>query len=109
MKNKKIWIAVAILATAALIALMFMPRDNEPSPNARVVLEHTHRTYIAPSCFDEADATNFLEDATLGDAEELGYPPHSECTEKSFQGNTDSFFVDLMKELGVWEKDSEDW
>ena len=108
MKNKKLWLAAG-LAAIVLIALLFMPRSNEPSPNTRVVLEHTYRTYIAPSCFDEADATNFLEDATLGDAEELGYPPHSPCTEKSFQGNDDSFFVDLMKELGVMEKDSEDW
>ena len=109
MKNKKLGIAAAILIAAALIAMMFMPRSNEPSPNTRVVLEHTHRTYIAPSCFDEADATNFLEDATLADAEQLGYPPHSSCTEASFQGNNDSFFIDLMKELGAIEKESEDW
>lgn len=109
MKNKKLWTAAVGLIAVALIAAMFMPRSNEPAPNTRVVLEHTHRTYIAPSCFDEADATNFLEDATLGDAEELGYLPHSPCTEKSFQGNDDSFFIDLLKELGVMEKESEDW
>ncbi|WKA58872.1 hypothetical protein QWY16_01575 [Planococcus shenhongbingii] len=107
--NKKIWIAVSLLAAALLAALIFMPRDNEPPPNTRIVLEHTYRTYIAPSCFDEADATNFLEDATLADAKELGYLPHSTCTEESLQGNNDSFFIDLMKELGIMERDSKDW
>lgn len=109
MNKKKIGIILVIAAAAALIAIFFLPRENEPSPSTRVILEHTHHTYIAPSCFDGADATNFLEDATLEKAQELQYPPHSSCTEESFKGNNDSPFISLLKELGVMEKNSEDW
>lgn len=109
MKNRKLWIIIAVLAIAALLTVFFLPRENEPSPETRVVLEHTYRTYIAPSCFETADATNFLEEATLEYAEELNYPPHSECTENAFTGNSDSPFVSLMKELGIKEDDTADW
>lgn len=108
MKKKTIW-AIALLAIAISLLLFFMPRENVPAPESRVILEHSFRTYIAPSCFEQADATNFLEEATLQNAEELNYPPHSACTEKAFEGNRDSGFIRLLKELGIMEKDSQDW
>lgn len=86
-----------------------MPRDNGPAPETRVILEHSFHTYIAPSCFEEADATNFLEESTLAEAQELEYPAHSSCTEKAFEGNRDSGFIRLMKELGIMDKESKDW
>ncbi|ANU09056.1 hypothetical protein A1A1_06942 [Planococcus antarcticus DSM 14505] len=109
MKRKKIWTAALLLAAAALLLLFFIPRENVPAPESRVVLEHSFRTYIAPSCFEQADATNFLEESTLGEAQELNYPPHSSCTEKAFEGNRDSGFIQLLKELGITEKESQDW
>ncbi|MGI2328664.1 hypothetical protein [Planococcus sp. YIM B11945] len=109
MRKNKIGIWAALLIAAVLLVLFFMPRDNEPSPSTRVVMDHSVRTYIAPSCFQEADATNFLEDGTLQIARDLDYAPHSECTEKAFKGNRDSMFVNLLKELGIMEKESKDW
>lgn len=108
MKQKKIW-TVALLLAAVLLILFFVPRNNVPAPESRVILEHTFRTYIAPSCFEQADATNFLEEATLETAQDLNYPPHSSCTEKAFEGNRDSGFIQLLKELGIMEKESIDW
>lgn len=109
MNKTKIWVAVAILAAVAFLIFIFVPRENVPPPNTRIVLEHTFRTYIAPSCFQEADATNFLEESTLEHAEELGYPPHSDCTVDAFEGNTESRFTSILKEFGIIEKDTEDW
>ncbi|MBT2570688.1 hypothetical protein [Planococcus sp. ISL-110] len=109
MKQKKFWTAVLLLAAVVLLALFFIPRENLPAPESRVVLEHSFRTYIAPSCFEQADATNFLEESTLGEARELNYPPHSSCTERAFEGNQDSVFTRLLKELGIMEKESTDW
>ncbi len=109
MKQKKIWMIALVLAAAVLLLFFFIPRENTPSPESRVILEHSFRTYIAPSCFEQADATNFLEEATLEQAQELNYPPHSSCTEKAFEGNNDSGFIRLLKELGIMEKESKDW
>jgi hypothetical protein len=104
MNKKRIGIILALLLAAMLLALFFLPRENEPSPNSRVILEHTYRTYIAPSCFESADATNFIEESTLEEAAALGYLPHSDCTNELFQSTNDSPFTSLMKELGIIEK-----
>lgn len=109
MKRKPLFGAITLLALVAAAIWFFMPQENEPSAESRIVLEHTHRTFIAPSCFEESDPTNFLEESTLGRAQELNYPPHSECTEKAFESNRDSPAVQLMKELGLMEKTQTDW
>ena len=109
MKKKNIWMLIGVLAVAAFLIFLFVPRENVPPPSTRVVLEHTYRTYIAPSCFQGADATNFLEESTLQHAEELEYPPHSDCTAEAFTGNHESRFTSILKEFGVFEKESEDW
>ncbi|TWT04341.1 hypothetical protein FQV26_15490 [Planococcus sp. CPCC 101016] len=109
MKKKRIWMLALLLAAALLLLFFFIPRENTPAPESRVILEHSFRTYIAPSCFEQADATNFLEEATLEQAQELNYPPHSSCTEKAFEENNDSGFIRLLKELGIMEKESKDW
>ena len=109
MQKKKLWTGILILAAAAFLIYFLTPRENVPAPSTRVILEHTQRTYIAPSCFEEAGATNFIEDSTLQNAKDLNYPPHSDCTEEAFQSNNDIPFVNLMKELGIMEKDSKDW
>jgi len=109
MKKMNIWVLLSILAAIAFLIFLFVPRENVPPPNTRVVLEHTYRTYIAPSCFQEADATNFLEESTLQQAKELDYPPHSDCTIEAFTGNNESRFTSILKEFGVIEKESEDW
>ncbi len=109
MKRKPLVIMAVVVLVAAAAAWFFMPQENEPSTQSRIVLEHTHRTFIAPSCFEQSDPTNFLEESTLGHAQELNYPPHSECTEKAFESNQDSPAVRLLKELGLMEKTQTDW
>lgn len=109
MIKKSVWLAAIILTSIALIVSLFLPRENTPSPDTRVVLEHTYRTFIAPSCFEQSNPTNFIEDSTLEKAHELGYPPDTACTEQAFQGNTDSYIIDFLKELGILEKENPDW
>lgn len=109
MKRNRLFIAALFLVLGAAVVWFFMPQENEPSSETRIVLEHTHRTYIAPSCFENSEPTNFLEESTLGQAKELNYPPHSECTEQALQSNHDSPAVRLMKELGLMEKTQTDW
>ncbi len=109
MKKMNIWILLGVLAAVVFLVFIFVPRENVPSANTRVVLEHTHRTYIAPSCFQEADATNYLEESTLQHAKDLNYPPHTDCTAEAFAGNKESRFTSILKEFGLVEKESEDW
>lgn len=109
MKKKNIWILLGILAAAAFLIFLLVPRENVPPSGTRVVLEHTYRTYIAPSCFQSADATNYLEESTLQHAKELNYPPHSDCTAEAFEGIQESRLTSILKEFGFIGNKSEDW
>ena len=81
--RKKQKILAAALVTLIILAATAIALLKDDRSDSRVILDHTHKTYIAPSCFEESNPTNFIENSTLGEAEELGYPPHSACTEEA--------------------------
>lgn len=109
MTKKRRLLILVLIFFIGLLSFFFLPLNNEPSSTSRIILEHTYRTYIAPSCFEQENPTNFLEEATLADAEQLGYPPNSNCTSEAFKGNRDSLFQIFMKEFGAMEDDKPDW
>ena len=82
MRNNVSMLAASLILLIILAIAAFNWLKDDPS-DSRVILDHTHKTYIAPSCFEESEPTNFIEESTLGEAEELGYPPHSSCTEEA--------------------------
>lgn len=92
-----------LLVGIGVLAGLFVPIETHPSPNTRVVLEHTYKTYIVPVCFEESDATNFLGESTLKEAKRLNYAPHSPCTEEALASETDRLFISLLKKLGFLE------
>ncbi|KIL50013.1 hypothetical protein [Jeotgalibacillus soli] len=80
MKHKKtLTIAIFVLFLAAVS--MYIVNDLSKPSNPRVILDHHKQTYVTPGCFEQADATNFIEDSTLENAQEIGYKPNDECTE----------------------------
>lgn len=110
-KTKKwLWPVIAIgIILVAVIAGMVIPKETHPSADTRIILEHTHQTYIAPVCFEDADPTNFLEEATLEKAEDLNYPPHSTCTEQALESEDDRLLTSWLKDLGIMKKTWDEW
>lgn len=95
-----------IITIIAVIVLLFclslvLDRETKPSVDKRIILEHTHKTYIAPSCFEESDPTNFLQESTLDEARLLNYKPHSSCTEEALMPKKDRFLISILKEIGI--------
>ena len=101
---------LSIVALFAIIGAFIKTTDIAPS-HARIIVDHTPQTYIAPPCFNDADATNDLEDTTLERAVELGYKPESECTESAIVGEPRSLLSKTLEKLGFiegqWAKDGE--
>lgn len=77
--RKSLPIALAITVVIVLL-LQLIPVSINPSDNARIILDHTTEVFIAPACFDEAGATNYLSESTLGDAKKREYAPEGSCT-----------------------------
>lgn len=107
--NKKVWTIVIVLVGSLILSTFFIPKVVQPSLNTRVVLEHTYKKFIAPLCFETADATNFLEESTLGNARRLDYRPDSPCTEEALKAESNSLFISILKEIGIVDKKWDNW
>lgn len=85
MRKKQLLFILILLLVVTISASFFLTRETKPSADTRVILDHTSKTYIAPTCFEDAEATNFLSETTLQEAYELNYQPHSACTENALK------------------------
>lgn len=102
--KKKVWNVIIAFFGLLLLSSFLISKDVYPSPDTRVVLEHSYKSYIAPACFETADATNYLEESTLSIAQELEYKAHSLCTEEALEAEENSLFISILKELGIIDK-----
>lgn len=98
-----------ILIVVLILVSFFIPKETKPSPDTRIILEHTYKTYIAPRCFEQSNATNYLQDSTLGEALDLNYDPHDSCTEAELESEKDSLFISLLKDIGILSKKWDNW
>lgn len=106
---KRIVTIIAIIVIGLLVVSFVVQKETKPSNNTRVILEHTYSTYVTPTCFNDADVTNFLEDSTLGTAIQMEYEPHDKCTEESLLGEKESLFVSVLKDIGIMKKKWDNW
>lgn len=79
--KKKAVLGILIVLILLIGVSLFVPININPPANTKIILEHTYKTYIAPPCFDQAQATNNLGESNLGKALELNYKADSSCTE----------------------------
>src|SRR5690625_4070755 len=105
--KKMVWILCSIIFV--LIISLFIPVNTAPPKDTRIILEHTYKTYIAPPCFEQADATNFIEEGDLEEAMELQYSMHDQCTEAALLEEKDSLLIWLLKNIGIVKTDWSNW
>lgn len=109
MSKKSIIVVLLIFIGIMVVISLLISRETKPSPDTRIILEHTYKTYIAPRCFEQSNATNFLQDSTLDEAQYLNYEPHDHCTEIELESIEDSLFISILKDIGVLDKKWDDW
>lgn len=102
--KKKTWILVLVLIGIILIAGFTIPKETHPSADTRIILEHNKSTYIAPSCFEQSNPTNYLEDAELQDAKDLNYEANGACTEDALDSEQDALIISLLKDISILDK-----
>ena len=108
--NMKRLLTLSIVLIAGLIIIGFIvPVETKPSDSTRVILEHHQKTYITPTCFEASNPSNFIEDSTLGQANELDYKPHSSCTEDALESEQNPYIIGLLKDLGILSKKWDSW
>lgn len=106
---KKVIITIIIIVAVLFILSFIVQKETKPSDKTRIVLEHTYSTYVAPICFNHADVTNYLGDGTLGEANQLEYEPHDDCTVDALAGEKESLFISVLKDIGFIKKKWDEW
>ncbi len=109
MNMKRLLILSIALIVGLIIIGFIIPVETKPSDSTRVILEHHQKTFIAPTCFEESNASNFIEDSTLGQAYELDYEAHSTCTADALMSEQNPFIIGLWKDLGIVSKKWDSW
>lgn len=109
MDIKRLLILSTFLIIGMFILGFIIPKETKPSDSTRIILEHHKKTYIAPTCFEASDPSNFIEDSTLGRAHELNYKAHSTCTEDALESEQHSFIIGLLKDIGILSKKWDSW
>jgi hypothetical protein len=98
---KKVFLSMILLGFIGIMGFVIFIKPMNIS-NERIILEHSFKTYIAPACFEESNATNFLEESTLEVAEEKDYKPHSDCTVEFMKLKSATMYQKLMNNNDVY-------
>lgn len=106
---KRVFLIGGFIIVLALAAGFIFEKETEPREDTRLILEHTYLSYIAPVCFEQSDATNFLEDSDLAMAKQLDYRPHDACTEEALEPSKDKVIISWLKSLGWIETEWSQW
>ncbi|MFB5660687.1 hypothetical protein [Alteribacillus sp. HJP-4] len=98
--QKAITFSVIILCMLILAGFV-IPVSISAPPDTRVIVDHTNDTYASPSCFDEAEMTNYLQETEFAEAQELDYEPESYCSEQAMTDEETPIFQALLKIMGI--------
>lgn len=99
LRSKSMLVMVAVVVV--ILCLTLIKVNVSPPGKTRIILEHTYKTYIAPSCFEQAKVTNNLADSTLSKAQELKYEPESACTEQALGKEKMSLLDTILVKAGL--------
>ncbi|ASJ56859.1 hypothetical protein BP422_27070 [Brevibacillus formosus] len=92
---------IGIGAVVVVAGVLSIPVEAAPSPDTRIILEHTNKTYISPPCYEEANKSNNLAEADIQKAQELKYQPESSCTANSLAPIKQPIASVLAVNLGI--------
>ncbi|MBY0085220.1 hypothetical protein [Brevibacillus brevis] len=92
---------IGIGAVVVVAGVLSIPVEAGPSPDTRVILEHTNKRYISPPCYEQANKTNNLAEADIRKAQELNYQPESSCTANSLAPIKQPIASVLAVNLGI--------
>lgn len=94
---KKSTTIVIVLVLAAVLMLV-LPLADKTSGSERVIIDNTQHEIVHPSCFDQADLTNYLDEVSYSRAtEELGYTVEDECSREYLEEGKESVISKILK------------
>lgn len=108
MKKLILWLIGIIVV--AFVVILFIPSETNPPEDARLILDYTHDTYIAPPCFEQSDPepTNNIDETEWENAKDM-YEAHDACTEEAMEPEEDTLGISLLKKIGLMNTKWDEW
>ncbi|EIJ78392.1 hypothetical protein PB1_12559 [Bacillus methanolicus PB1] len=98
------WLSFLIVILIIILGVFFfVPFKQTPSDDTRMILDHRTKTYIAPICFEQSIASNWLEETTLKKVKKTYYEPNTKCTKEALEGKQTTLFLMLAEKFGIVE------
>src|SRR5699024_12784959 len=106
---KKGLVIVGILLIGLIVVGFTFEKETKAKDDTRLIVEHTYKPYIAPPCFEDAEATNYLEDSDIEMATQLVYEPNDTCTEEELALVKEKIIVSFLHDLGIVKTECANW
>src|SRR5699024_8329070 len=106
---KKGLLIIGILLIGLIVVGFTFEKETKPKDDTRLIIEHTYKTYMSPPCYEEADATNHLEDSDIEMAKQLEYEPNDTCTEEELAPIKEKIIVSFLHDLGILKTEWANW
>lgn len=93
---------ISIILVLAIVILFYIPFTFNPPGDTRMIIDHNTDTYIAPPCFEESGATNYLEETTYKELHDKSYSSSSACTDELLAAEKMTFIEFLTSSKWSW-------
>lgn len=78
-----------------------IPFKQQPSSTTRVVVDHFNHKYAYPSCYNYDEASNYLDEVTLKDAQDLKYPPMNQCSAEKSKPHYQPLYKKIIESMEI--------
>lgn len=94
MRKKLVWGVITMI----VLAVLLLPLVDKTSDTTRVIVDHTSSEIVAPSCFDQSELTNWIDEMSFGNAKnELEYDIRDDCSKEYLQEGKTSVLMRIFE------------
>lgn len=93
MRKKLVWGIIMVI----VIGVLFLPLVDKTSGTTRVIVDNTTREIVYPTCYDQAELTNWIDEMSFSNAlNELEYDIIDDCSKKYLEEGKTSILARMF-------------
>ncbi|MCK1976853.1 alpha-amylase [Jeotgalicoccus huakuii] len=94
MRKKLVWGIITVI----VLSVLLLPLVDKTASTTRVIIDNTTKEIVHPSCYDQADLTNWIDEVSFGRAiDELEYDVRDECSKEHLEEGKTSVLMRVLE------------
>ncbi|SDI65900.1 hypothetical protein [Natribacillus halophilus] len=103
-KDHKLIMSLLLVIVVLLVGGFVINVDVSAPSETRTIVDHSTQEYVSPTCIDDAEVTNYLQETTYSHALSLDYEAESTCSVEFFQESDVPLFMAMLQMIGVYDQ-----